>query len=133
MFPKFLSRFMAPTVGLIIAGSLILSACSGSDQPVTAAQTPQVEIQEQEIPTPESTSTEPSSQVTPTQPGDPLPLDEQGEQGDDQANSSAQESGDPEPEQISPPSPKSNLAATDPSSVELSSGSPQLVEFFAFW
>lgn len=133
MLAKFSRRLMAPTVGLIIAGTLILSACSGDAPPVTAAQTAQMDVQEQENPTPGPTSTELSSQVVPTQLGDPLPLDEQGEEGDDQDNRSAEESGYPEPEQISPPSPKSSLAATDPSSVDLSSGSPQLVEFFAFW
>lgn len=32
-----------------------------------------------------------------------------------------------------PPEPKAGLEATDPSTVMLASGSPQLVEFFAYW
>jgi hypothetical protein len=36
-------------------------------------------------------------------------------------------------EEINAPAPKTELSATDPSSVNLSSGSLQLVEAFAFW
>jgi hypothetical protein len=31
------------------------------------------------------------------------------------------------------PTPRTELEATDPSTVQLAAGSPQLVEFFAFW
>jgi hypothetical protein len=39
----------------------------------------------------------------------------------------------PSPEQGGVPPVKTGLVATDPSSVVLATGTPQLVEFFAFW
>jgi hypothetical protein len=38
-----------------------------------------------------------------------------------------------EPVIIEPPSPRQGLSATDPTTVDLASGKPTLVEFFAFW
>jgi hypothetical protein len=39
----------------------------------------------------------------------------------------------PGPQEAAPPPVKTELEATDPSTVNLASGEPQLLEFFAFW
>lgn len=133
MYRDLNKRITAALVGLCVGGVLILSACSGSAQPEAAVQTQQADIQFHESPTPIITSLEPTSQATSTAADDSSLLDGQDEQGNHQISASPMDSSDIEPEPISPLAPKSDLAATDPSSVDLSSGSPQLVEFFAFW
>ena len=69
----------------------------------------------------------------------PVPDDDAGDDLTDGATSSE---GDDQPDMDSdeavepiapPPEPKAGLEATDPSTVTLASGSPQLVEFFAYW
>ncbi len=65
-----------------------------------------------------------------------------GDAGDDLADDAASLEDEDQPEIDSdeaaepiapPPEPKAGLEATDPSTVMLASGSPQLVEFFAYW
>ena len=51
----------------------------------------------------------------------------------DTGDSQAQDSGEKITDIDAPPPPKTSLVASDPLSVDLSSGDPKLVEFFAFW
>jgi hypothetical protein len=52
----------------------------------------------------------------------------------DHATSASEAYPGPEVRETEPAPPaKAGLEATDPSSVELASGGPQLIEFFAFW
>jgi hypothetical protein len=70
------------------------------------------------------------------------PADTADDAGDDLADDAASSEGEDQPDMESdeavepiapPPEPKAGLEATDPSTVTLASGSPQLVEFFAYW
>ena len=62
--------------------------------------------------------------------GDDLVDDAASSEGKDQPDMDTDEAAEP----IAPPPPlKAGLEATDPSTVMLASGSPQLVEFFAYW
>lgn len=75
-------------------------------------------------------------EAVPTPTAEPIAI----EQEDDEAAPAMQEATptqEPEPEsdQVSEvvPTPKAGLVATDPTTVNLASGEPKLVEFFAFW
>jgi hypothetical protein len=70
------------------------------------------------------------------------PADTADDAGDDLADDAARSEDEDQPDMDSdeaaepislPPEPKAGLEATDPSTVMLASGSPQLVEFFAYW
>lgn len=131
-------------IGLGLVGVMVLSACASNPSSVAANLTPASPSQQQESLPTYDTATTHSEQINPIEPGYPTPMDEVSERGSLQGNTSRDQdsptsdpsiiiAGYPQPEQISPPPPKSGLEATDPSTVDLSSGSPQLVEFFAFW
>ncbi len=95
--------------------TLVLTACSTGDSPVDAPDAAAGgQVSQDAIPVPDEAS---SANAASTD------GDEQPEMGSDEAAESV------EP----PPEPRTELEATDPSTVMLASGSPQLVEFFAYW
>jgi hypothetical protein len=96
---------------VIIGAWILLSACQPSPPAEEQAvpSDPVVVEQEQSAP-------EPSAQV---QDGQEQPVQEDQEQA---------VSVSPSPAQV-----RTALAATDPATVDLNSGTPKLVEFFAFW
>ena len=91
-------------VGLIALLAMLLSACSGAQAPAIIVEDAQVGD---------------SADIT----QDPGPIAE--DAGDPEVGEN-----EPEPEVRVP---RPNLEATDPASVVLAAGQPQLVEFFAFW
>lgn len=135
-------------IGIGFVLIFVLTACSGSTKPEPtqelAQETKIQEIQPEplsptEVPT--ATNTE---AATETEEGYPAPA------SDDSAQIPSLEEGYPPPEAqlppaensaggypgpelASPPPLKTELVATDPSTVNLASGELQLVEFFAFW
>jgi hypothetical protein len=130
-------------LGFCIVGLSILAACSGSKTPEPSLMLETQEVQVEEIPQTEI----PIETVSPTNimadevypaptldqenkdpnsKGYPAPIE-----GSPPADS--QNGGYSEPEEGYPPPVKTELEASDPSSVNLASGEIQLVEFFAFW
>jgi thiol-disulfide isomerase/thioredoxin len=125
-----------------IAGLVLLSACSGGAK--TTAITPPPQAQEATTGAAPTAYPAPVEQIAPTLPY-PYPLPE--------VNPSlSQSSPYPEPTTVAVPpqvtlptatstglasqptsTASSDLTATDPSTVQLAAGKPQLVEFFAFW
>lgn len=106
---KNLKRASLPIIlGICLAGIIILTACSNSLAP---EPTQTVEVQK----------TQPQGQSPTQAPEDQLPTP-----GD-------QTGGYPSPSESSPPPLKTELQATNPSTVNLVSGDLQLVEFFAYW
>ncbi len=98
-------------IGIVILTGLILAACTGASQPVDR---------------------DPFVDAAPQQQG--------GAEGAPAGNVQVSE-GEAAPTPVSPesgpadvkPTPRPELIATDPSTVNLASGSPQVLEFFAFW
>ena len=134
-------------IGMLLVGMLIVSACSSQE---TSALT-QVE------PAPAEQSSE---QVVATSPTDipeeliptatageaPLPAADDPVVDNDEPPDGYSAPGYPVPaptidldpypspeEAAAPPPPKTGLEATNPSTVVLGAGKPQLIEFFAFW
>ena len=131
-------------LGLSFAGLFILSACSTSatPEPTKPVEVQQPQLQE-ESPTQAPTDTALATSAV-TDDGYPAPSPDQGsEQGTQEEGYPAPESqvqmpddqigGYPSPGEGNPPPVKTELLATDPSTVDLESGELQLVEFFAFW
>ncbi len=87
-----------------------------------------------QVDAPDSVSEEQGSQDAAPVPnddaGDDLADDAASSEGEDQPDMDSDEAAEPI---APPPEPKAGLEATDPSTVMLASGSPQLVEFFAYW
>lgn len=105
--------------GLIIALVVFLAACTAVPAPVTQ---PAPAVRE-DVSLPDSSATPILVQVKPTA---TVPASELPTATEDY----------PEPAANSPTptrTVRSELAATDPQTVQLASGRPQLVEFFAFW
>jgi len=136
-------------IGIFLLGMLLVSACSSRQTPTSAQEeaaaasatisiTPQVTLAEEtaeNLPTAEAT--EP-----------PVVLAEEGMEVDEPQNESYPSPGYPPPSPVAdsgadpypgpelaeaPPPLKTSLEATNPSSVVLDTGTPQLIEFFAFW
>ena len=135
-------------IGIGFVTMLLLSACSGSTTPeqiLELTQEPEVrETQPKKIsPTefPLAAITETPIETEVGYPAPPLeqsaiePTSEEGYPAPEiqLPTPDNSEGGYPSPELASPPSLKTELAATRPSSVNLASGELQLVEFFAFW
>lgn len=130
-------------VSMLIAGIFILAGCSPSKEtaPESQGEMSLVTTQENDIPlkTP-VLETEPNEQDEVTDEGlegieetDAVGLNEEDSApGDSSPKESLQPSASPSPEETAPP-PKTELEATDPSTVNLASGELQLIEFFAFW
>ena len=99
-------RWTITLLSAVLLLALALGACSSASE---------------SVPTPTSMPATAEQETDDT----PVPTQEQ---------SAAQE---PEPQIDEPaevkPTPKSGLVATDPTTVNLASGEPKLVEFFAFW
>ena len=98
-------------MGALVLTGLLLAACTGATQ--QADRDPNV---------------------------DTAPSQQEAEEGAPVGNLDVQE-GESDPTPIPPesaptdvkPTPRPELSATDPATVSLASGEPQLVEFFAFW
>jgi hypothetical protein len=149
-------------IGLGIVGLISLAACSSTISSETVDQSMKSASQSQEplaIAIPELISTIPlipTEAVNPVKqnneefseesfdesyPAPPLLPSEQSDSQDfaypaptsDPGFPPSQNEGNPSPESIYPPPPKTHLEATNPSTVNLTSTTPQLVEFFAFW
>ena len=131
-------------LGICFAGLLILAACSTS---ASTEATQAVEVQETQ-PQEESPTQAPADTTTATaivtEQGYPAPAlgqgsDEATPEGgypapeDQLPTPGNQTDGYPSPGAAYPPPVKTELQATNPSTVNLASGELQLVEFFAFW
>lgn len=133
-------------VGLFFVGIVIISACS-TRQTSEATQEPEVageQIVEQvptELPAEISPTTEIDIEENPV-----VPVDDQVEEnipepggypapGYQFPTPDTNSGGDPypSPEQANLPPVKTELQATNPATVNLATGEPQLIEFFAFW
>jgi hypothetical protein len=135
-------------IGIGFVLIFVLTACNGTTKPESTQElTQETEIQETQpellSPTeiPAATITE---EPTETAEGYPAPASNQSAQiptleggyPAPEAQLPTPENaagGYPSPELASPPPLKTELVATNPSTVNLSSGELQLVEFFAFW
>ena len=140
-YPRFLLM-----LGILLVGTLIISAC-GSQQ--TPAATVDEAAAADEIPEPalEIALTEAPAEtlsgadveqpnVSPTDPPD---VDREAQDegypapGYQWPTPTTNSGAYPGPGEAAPPPVKTGLEATNPSTVVLASGKPQLVEFFAFW
>jgi hypothetical protein len=133
-------------VGLFFVGILIISACSTQQTPEA---TQELKVAGEQII--ERVPTELPAEISPTTEidieEDPVnPVDDQGEENTPEPGgypapgyqfpTSDTNSGGypyPSPEQANPPPVKTELQATNPATVNLATGEPQLIEFFAFW
>lgn len=131
-------------LGICFAGILILTACSESAAP---EPTQTVEVQktqpQEESPTQVPADTATTNSIASEQ-GYPAPPQNQGgaevtpedvypAPEDLLPTPGDQTGGYPSPDESYPPPLKTELQATNPSTVNLVSGELQLVEFFAFW
>ena len=131
---------MSPFIGLLCAWALLLSACaSGGPNAGQSVQSEQTGKQALSTASgPGSKQGEPTP-AAPAGPAQPLQETEQSENlsPDTQASETASTvAGYPGPGDNGPVATrevKTGLEATDPEKVQLASGKPQLVEFFAFW
>jgi hypothetical protein len=136
-----------PWLILMILGVMSFVACSGQ-QVSTSTQEPksdEVELDHAPTSTPTSTVISPTENIEiGTVLITPAPVSEAENTGDGanypapgyQFSSQGIESVGypyPSPEQASPPPIKTALEASDPARVNLASGKPTLLEFFAFW
>ena len=127
-------------IGMLLVGMLIVSACSSQEgltrtpeEPAPAEQLGEqvvvispTEIAEELIPTATAAEDPPLAANEPSEgypaPGYPVPVP------------TINLDPYPSPEEAAAPPPvKTELEATDPSSVITAAGKPQLFEFFAFW
>jgi hypothetical protein len=135
-------------IGVGFLAILLLSACSGSappEQTLEITQAPEIQetqpkqISPTEIPTATKTElpveTDEGYPSPPLEQHDLIPSPEEGYPAPEIQLPTPEnsEGGYPSPKLDSPPKLKSELEATRPSSVNLTSGELQLVEFFAFW
>lgn len=142
-------------IGLSVTAILVISACAA--QPAPAGNQAAAVTEEQaaaQTPTGLPTATEPTREPLPsatsevdspgvTEAPAPAATDEDaneaidgypepGEQYPPPA-AGAEIEPYPSPEEVVPPPVKTALVATDPATVDLAKGKPQLLEFFAFW
>lgn len=127
--------------GVFVVGVLLAAGCSApqSSENEQLAETVASVIEpteSNEMPGETAASSEEESQEVPTS----VPTAEDGDLGE--ANppaptvadaSDGDASPSPVAEEKTPPPLKTALEATNPSTVELGAGKPQLIEFFAFW
>ena len=98
-------------LGIVVLAGLLLAACTRPSQEVDRDPFVDTAPQQQEVEegTPAENMEVSEGEVAPTSvPSEPAPADVK-------------------------PTPRPELSATEPSTVNLASGRPQLVEFFAFW
>jgi len=140
------SRRFKILVGTIFVGVMLISACSAQQAPV---MTPELESTEEGIV--ELAPTEMPAESSPTAEAEEdkvvisatdVPEVDQGLEAEGYPAPGYQFPTEgppsagypyPEPEQKVPPPVKTELEATNPAMVNLSTGEPQLIEFFAFW
>ena len=125
---------------------MIMSACSAQQTPV---MTPELEATEElivdpaltELPAESGTSAKVEEEEAPISPTD-VPEADEGLETEGYPAPGYQFPTDsppsagypyPEPEQNVPPPVKTELEATNPATVNLTTGEPQLIEFFAYW
>ncbi len=112
------NRLLQLMLFLAIA-TFMVTACNTGGSPVDAPDSASAEQGSQDaVPVPDDDA------------GDDLADDAASSEGEDQPDMDLDEAAEPI---APPPEPKAGLEATDPSTVMLASGSPQLVEFFAYW
>ena len=124
---------------LFLLGLLLLAACSTGESPAEErVATESADVAPTEVPTEvEPTEAEQDIVATPTD----LPEEEEAEietevypaPGYPPPTQSTDFEPYPSPEQESAPPVKTQLEASDPATVVLATGKPQLIEFFAFW
>ncbi len=129
------TKFWSPVAGVLLMAMLALAACSGGTVPTStqapsaATVAPTAESQPTQAMQPTETAVE-GQIAQPTAATEPQPTD------------TAKPAQAPEPTQApeltaeptsAPFTPRTELEATDPATVQLASGNVQLVEFFAFW
>ena len=131
-------------IGIGFVMMLLLSACSGSTTPEQTKEPKVQETQPEQVSPPEVPTATKTEAATETEEGYPAPA------SDDSAQIPSLEEGYPAPEAqlpptensaggypgpelASPPPLKTELVATNPSTVKIASGELKLVEFFAFW
>ena len=105
-------------VALLLGLWLIATACQSA---------PQQELLDAPAPSPVA------SPVGPADPEQPAAASGAGTAESPQLAPSAAPTIQVAPSQPAPPTVRTELAATDPATVNLASGKPTLVEFFAFW
>jgi hypothetical protein len=140
-YPRFILM-----LGLLLLGTLFISACSSQQTP--AATEEQAAAMEEILePTIEAAPTEADAEIQSStdveqpnaSPTDPPEVDSEAQEegypapGYQWPTPTTNAGAYPSPGEASPPPVKTGLEATNPSSVVLASGKPQLVEFFAFW
>jgi hypothetical protein len=128
-------------IGIFVFSLLLAAGCSASQS--TENQQTLETVDSVSEPTPEGEMQEeaPVSTVEEAQQNTTnVPVDEAGESSGSSPStptvvdtSGSATSPSPVPEESTPPPLKTALEATDPSTVELGVGKPQLIEFFAFW
>jgi len=98
-------------LGSVVLSGLLLAACNGASQQVDRDPNSDTALQQQEVGEgePEDNIEVSEEEIAPT----PIPPES--------ATADVK------------PTPRPELSATDPSTVILASGEPQVVEFFAFW
>ena len=112
------NRLLQLVLFLAIA-TFLVAACNTGGSPVDALDPASGEQGSQDaVPVPDDDA------------GDDLTDDAASSEGEHQPDMDSDEAAEPI---APPPEPKAGLEATDPSTVMLASGSPQLVEFFAYW
>lgn len=112
-----------------ILGLILLAGCNGFQQATVEAPQPtqiQLEAPVSRTPTGSAEDSGSPSEGNTNEPVQPtvIPVDEP---------SITDTPGLAEDNPPTQPAVKTGLTATDPGSVQLASGSPQLIEFFAFW
>ena len=132
-------------LGILLVGTLFISACSS--QQTRAATEEEATIEEILEPTIEVVPTEAPAEIQSsadveqpnTSPTDPPEEDSEAQDegypapGYQWPTPTTDAGAYPSPGEAAPPPVKIGLEATNPSTVVLASGKPQLVEFFAFW
>ena len=140
-YPRFLLM-----LGILLVGTLIISAC-GSQQTPAATVDEAAAMEEILEPTVEVAPTEAPADLLSTtdveqpnaSPTDSLEVDSEAQDegypapGYQWRTPTTNSGAYPSPGEAAPPPVKTGLEATHPSTVILASGKPQLVEFFAFW
>ena len=132
--------------GTIFVGIMLISACSAQQTPVATtepevAEEQIVEPEPTELPSDTSPTTEVGEEEVPNSPTD-VPEADEGFEAEGYPAPGYQFPTEgppsagypyPEPEQKVPPPVKTELEATNPATVNLTTSEPQLIEFFAFW
>jgi len=133
-------------LGILLVGTLFISACSSQQTPAATEEEaaamedilePTIEV----VPTESPAEIQSSADVEQpnASPTDPPEADSEAQDegypapGYQWPTPTTDGGAYPSPGEAAPPPVKTGLEATNPSTVVLASGKPQLVEFFAFW